>query len=186
MKRQLWRLQDLRDGGGLGYMIELFFLSLRQLLSIPSSHESNSAFYTGTFKTITSHWEESKAYNPYPNTIEAMIVIDPCALVFLLAQKRQGRDAPLPPRCSCADVRAQLVPLSEKTCLETRACCTVHTRTRVILFFTCVKTIISKLFAHVKAILTPLNETARPEQAAKTTTRVHVEYTCQSKLFALP
>jgi hypothetical protein len=60
MNRQLWRLQDLRDGGGLGYMIELFFLSLRQLLSIPSLHESNSAFYIGTFKIITSHWKESK------------------------------------------------------------------------------------------------------------------------------
>ncbi|KAN0136770.1 hypothetical protein V8E53_005540 [Lactarius tabidus] len=60
MKRQLWRLQDLRDGGGLGFTIELFFLSLRQLLSIPSFHESNSVFYTGAFKTITSHWEEGK------------------------------------------------------------------------------------------------------------------------------
>ena len=28
MKRQLWRLLDLRDGGGLGFTIELFFLSL--------------------------------------------------------------------------------------------------------------------------------------------------------------
>ena len=60
MKRQLWRLQDLRDGGGLGFTIELFFLSLRQLLSMPSLHQSNSAFYIGTFKVITSHWEESR------------------------------------------------------------------------------------------------------------------------------
>ncbi|KAN0136274.1 hypothetical protein V8E53_005879 [Lactarius tabidus] len=60
MTRKLWRLQDLRDGGGLGYTIELFFLSLRHLLSIPSLHELNSAFYIGTFKIITSHWEESK------------------------------------------------------------------------------------------------------------------------------
>ena len=58
MKRQLWRLQDLRDGGGLGFTVELFFLSLRQLLSIPSLHESNSVFYIGAFKTIMSHWEE--------------------------------------------------------------------------------------------------------------------------------
>jgi hypothetical protein len=61
MKRQLWRLQDLRDGGGLGFTVELFFLSTRQLLSIPSLHESNSAFYIGTFKAITSNWAESKA-----------------------------------------------------------------------------------------------------------------------------
>jgi hypothetical protein len=60
MKRQLWRLQDLRDGGGLGFTVELFFLSLRQLLSIPSLHESNNVFYVGTFKIIASHWEESK------------------------------------------------------------------------------------------------------------------------------
>ncbi|KAH8989935.1 hypothetical protein EDB86DRAFT_2941597 [Lactarius hatsudake] len=60
MKRQLWRLQDLRDGGGLGFTVELFFLSLRQVLSIPSSHESNSIFYIGTFKILTSHWEVSK------------------------------------------------------------------------------------------------------------------------------
>ncbi|KAI9439395.1 hypothetical protein BJY52DRAFT_1195723 [Lactarius psammicola] len=60
MKRQLWRLQDLRDGGGLGFTVELFFLSLRQLLLIPSLHESNSVFYIGTFKIITSHWTESR------------------------------------------------------------------------------------------------------------------------------
>ncbi|KAI9431476.1 hypothetical protein H4582DRAFT_2084949 [Lactarius indigo] len=60
MKRQLWRLQDVRDGGGLGSSAELFFLSLRPFLSISSLDKSNSVFYTGTFKVITSHWEESK------------------------------------------------------------------------------------------------------------------------------
>ncbi|KAH8994221.1 hypothetical protein EDB92DRAFT_2113439 [Lactarius akahatsu] len=60
MKRQLWRLQDLRDCDGLGFTVELFFLSLRQLLSIPSLHESNSVFYTGTFRIITSHWEKGR------------------------------------------------------------------------------------------------------------------------------
>jgi hypothetical protein len=60
MKRQLWRLQDLRDGGGFGFTIELFFLSLRRLLSIPSLHGSSGVFYTGTFKVITSNLEEGK------------------------------------------------------------------------------------------------------------------------------
>ena len=60
MKRQLWRLQDIRDGSGLGFTVELFFLSLRELLSMPSLHESNKVFYTSTFKIITSHWERSK------------------------------------------------------------------------------------------------------------------------------
>ena len=56
MKRQLWRLQDLRDGGGFGFAIELFFLTFRQLSSVSSSPESKRRFYTGTFKVITSRW----------------------------------------------------------------------------------------------------------------------------------
>ncbi|KAH9061789.1 hypothetical protein EDB83DRAFT_2520214 [Lactarius deliciosus] len=60
MRRQLWRLLDVRDGGGLGFTVELFFLSLRRLLLISPLDEPNSVFYTGTFKSITSHWEESK------------------------------------------------------------------------------------------------------------------------------
>jgi hypothetical protein len=62
MKRQLWRLLDLRDGGGLGFTIELFFLTLRQLSSTtsPESSELKEVFYTGTFKVITSNWVKSK------------------------------------------------------------------------------------------------------------------------------
>jgi hypothetical protein len=60
MKRQLWRLQDLRDGGGLGFTTELFFLSLKHILTIPSLHESNRVFYVGAFKIITSHWMEGR------------------------------------------------------------------------------------------------------------------------------
>jgi Family of unknown function (DUF6535) len=60
MQRQLWRLQDLRDGGGLGFTVELFFLALSQLLSTSSSEESHSALYTGTFRAITSDWSKHK------------------------------------------------------------------------------------------------------------------------------
>jgi hypothetical protein len=62
MKRQLWRLLDLRDGRGLGFTIELFFLAVRQLSSTSSSSESEltKVFYTGTFEVITSNWEKSK------------------------------------------------------------------------------------------------------------------------------
>jgi hypothetical protein len=66
MERQLWRLLDLRDGGGLGFTIELFFLALRQLPSAsPSpdkspSSELEKAFYTGTFYVIKSNWKNSK------------------------------------------------------------------------------------------------------------------------------
>ena len=62
MKRQLWCLLDLRDGGGLGFTVELFFLALRQLelSSTSSSSGLKNVVYTGTFKAITSHWKNSK------------------------------------------------------------------------------------------------------------------------------
>jgi hypothetical protein len=60
MKRQLWRLQDLRDGGGLGFTVELFFLALRQLSFASLSRESKRGFYICTFKVITSHCMDHK------------------------------------------------------------------------------------------------------------------------------
>lgn len=60
MTRQLWRLQDLRDGGGLGSTIELFFLSIQQLLSASSSQGLDSVFYAETFRKITSDWKQSR------------------------------------------------------------------------------------------------------------------------------
>jgi hypothetical protein len=60
MQRQLLRLQDLDDGDGLGFTIELFFFAFDQLLSTSSSKESHSALYTGTFRAITSHWNKRK------------------------------------------------------------------------------------------------------------------------------
>ena len=60
MTRQLWRLQDLRDGGGLGFTLELFFLSFRQLLSTSVAQNPDQVFFCGTFKVITSRWADSK------------------------------------------------------------------------------------------------------------------------------
>ena len=60
MERQLWRLRDLQDGGGFGFTVELFFLSLRQLLSMSSSSDTFSTFYIGTFRAITSNWRQHK------------------------------------------------------------------------------------------------------------------------------
>jgi len=60
MQRQVWRLQDLRDGDGLGFTVELFFLALSQLLSTSSSKESHSALYTDTFRAIMSNWSKHK------------------------------------------------------------------------------------------------------------------------------
>jgi hypothetical protein len=33
LQRQSWRFQDLRDGGGLGFLIETFFVSIKYLLT---------------------------------------------------------------------------------------------------------------------------------------------------------
>ena len=60
IQRQLWRLQDLGDGGGLGFTVELFFLSLSQLLSTSPSKETHSALFMGTFRAITSDWSKHK------------------------------------------------------------------------------------------------------------------------------
>ena len=62
MQRQLWRLRDLGDRGasGLGFTVELFFLSLGQLLSTSPSREYHSALCAGTFRAITSDWSRHK------------------------------------------------------------------------------------------------------------------------------
>jgi hypothetical protein len=54
LQRQLWRLQDLRDGGGLGFTVELFLVALHQLLSASPPQDSHSALYITTFRVITS------------------------------------------------------------------------------------------------------------------------------------
>ncbi|KAI9439335.1 hypothetical protein H4582DRAFT_2076034 [Lactarius indigo] len=60
MERQLLRLQDLRDGGGFGFGVELFFLVAHQLLTIPLSPDVHSSLIVGTFRTITSNWRQHK------------------------------------------------------------------------------------------------------------------------------
>ncbi len=62
MERQLWRLQDLSIGGAFGFTLELYFLSLKQILSTyPSSpRDVYITFYLGAFKAITSDWEQLK------------------------------------------------------------------------------------------------------------------------------
>ena len=61
LQRQLWRPQDLRDGGGLGFTVELFLLALRQLLPTSRSQQhSQSSLFVFTFRAITSDWGEYK------------------------------------------------------------------------------------------------------------------------------
>ena len=59
--REVWRLEDLCEGRGLGFTVELFFLALKQLLSTSSSKESHSALLMRTFQAITSNWSEDKS-----------------------------------------------------------------------------------------------------------------------------
>ena len=54
LQRRLWSIQDLHDSGGAGFAVELFLLSLRQLLSAYSSQESEAP-YIVAFKAITSN-----------------------------------------------------------------------------------------------------------------------------------
>ena len=59
LRREVWRLQDLCEGGGLGFTVELFFLARKQLLSTSLSKEYHSALLIGTFKAITSDSQSS-------------------------------------------------------------------------------------------------------------------------------
>jgi hypothetical protein len=64
MERQLWRLDDLSRGGAFGFTLELYFLSLRQILSTFTGKSLprgvDTSFYVGAFKAITSDWEQVK------------------------------------------------------------------------------------------------------------------------------
>ncbi|KAH9177360.1 hypothetical protein EDB89DRAFT_2064966 [Lactarius sanguifluus] len=54
---QLWRLQDLRDGG-LVYVLELFIAAVKSSKS--ASHLLSQPLYIGTFHNITSDWTERR------------------------------------------------------------------------------------------------------------------------------
>jgi hypothetical protein len=82
MKRQLWRLQDLRDGGGFGFTMELFFLALRQLPSSESlSPELQEVTFIGTFRDITRGWKDSDTRDS-PGTQRVLLNLI-CDLVIL-------------------------------------------------------------------------------------------------------
>ncbi|KAH9967794.1 hypothetical protein BJV74DRAFT_799460 [Russula compacta] len=54
---QLWRMQDLRDGG-LVFMLELFIATIRS--GKAASHLSSPALYIHTFRKITADWKEHR------------------------------------------------------------------------------------------------------------------------------
>ena len=60
MERQFWRLQDLRDEGGFGFWVELFFIMAQQLIVIPLSPDAHSSLTIGTFRNISSNWKQHK------------------------------------------------------------------------------------------------------------------------------
>ncbi|KAI9461309.1 hypothetical protein BJY52DRAFT_220923 [Lactarius psammicola] len=57
MKAQLWRLQDLRDGGYV-FALELFMAAVRAS-KVPMRHSARLLF-VGTFKSLTSDWKEHR------------------------------------------------------------------------------------------------------------------------------
>ncbi|KAH9969430.1 hypothetical protein BGW80DRAFT_1334871 [Lactifluus volemus] len=60
MESQLARWQDLRDGGGLGVAVELFFITLGKVLPTSTLEVSQHDLYIGAFKSITYDWEKRK------------------------------------------------------------------------------------------------------------------------------
>ena len=60
MERQLWRLQDLRDGGGFGLWVELYFLVIQPLIIMPLSPDALSSLLLGMFRAIASTWRQHK------------------------------------------------------------------------------------------------------------------------------
>ena len=60
MERQLWRLQDWRDGDGFGCWVEMFFLVIGQLLTLSLSPDNHFYLIVGMFKVITSDWKKHK------------------------------------------------------------------------------------------------------------------------------
>jgi hypothetical protein len=72
LHRQTLRLQDLRDGGGLAFVVELFFVALKQLFSTTSLKEPHAAFFIATFRIITSDWSE---YKNSPGTQKLLVFV---------------------------------------------------------------------------------------------------------------
>ena len=69
LQRILWSTDDLHCGG-LGFSVEMFLLSLRELLSTYPSQETYSTLYIGTFKAITS---DRKRYTESVGTLSLLL-----------------------------------------------------------------------------------------------------------------
>jgi hypothetical protein len=69
LQRVMWSIDDIHEGG-LGFSVELFLLSLRQLLSTNRSRETYSALYIGTFRAITS---DRKRYTHAVGTLRLLL-----------------------------------------------------------------------------------------------------------------
>jgi len=79
LERQMWRLQDLQRGG-FGFTVELFFLTLKQLLSTSPSKESRSSLYIYTFRNITSQWRWYKDSLGTQNLLLDMVASRHCII----------------------------------------------------------------------------------------------------------
>lgn len=74
MERQFWRLQDIREGGALGYTLELYLLSLKRILSTITRQPRDIllTYYAGALKSITSDW---KSYKKSIGTLQIILNI---------------------------------------------------------------------------------------------------------------
>ena len=62
LQRILWSIDNIQ-WNGVGFSVELFLLSLRELLSSYPSQESYSGLYIGTFRAITSDWRQYNRFS---------------------------------------------------------------------------------------------------------------------------
>ena len=84
MERQLWRLGDIHVGGAFGFTLELYFLSIRHIMSTFTSPPRGiyRTLFVNTFRAITSDWQE------FTNSIGTIQVI--LNLVYDIALRDRG------------------------------------------------------------------------------------------------
>ena len=93
MERQLWRLEGPGYGRAFGFTLELYFLSLRQILSTftSSPREIDLSFYIGEFNDITSYWEQVKGSCGTANHPQSSLRYSNTRSAVSTAQMRQPR-----------------------------------------------------------------------------------------------
>jgi Family of unknown function (DUF6535) len=75
-ERQIWRFLDLCEGGAVGFTLELYLLSLREILSASASPpEESHDVCVGAFKNITSNRSGARS-NPWTQKVILELICD--------------------------------------------------------------------------------------------------------------